>query len=77
MSMKRINISLVMEMSNSVSSNNPEQIEAKTKKKNGIYVHLCSLKSSNTAFENQNHNFMTSITNLSFAGSLASFSNFL
>ncbi|CQB90087.1 Uncharacterised protein [Chlamydia trachomatis] len=39
--MKRINISLVMEMSNSVSSNNPEQIEAKTKKKNGIYVHLC------------------------------------
>lgn len=31
-----------MEMSNSVSSNNPEQIEAKTKKKKkGIYVHLC------------------------------------
>ena len=65
-----------MEMSNSVSSNNPEQIEAKTKKKKW-YICMCSLKSSNTAFENQNHNFMTSITNLSFAGSLASFSNFL
>lgn len=76
--MKRINISLVMEMSNSVSSNNPEQIEAKTKKKKWyICTFMCSLKSSNTAFENQNHNFMTSITNLSFAGSLASFSNFL
>lgn len=29
-----------MEMSNSVSSNNPEQIEAKTKKKKMVYMYI-------------------------------------